>query len=1291
MFGNLKNIFLTVKKANVSNNETEKDLHLQKLTPTICDDIETYKKALDFVFNENDLLNIAITGSYGAGKSSVIETYKGSNPEKKFIHISLAYFDELFQNEEICLSNEEELINKKEIGTRLSKNETREIELEGKIINQLVHQVDPKNTPQTRFRVKGKISRIRIIKNTTLIGILAIISLYLFKFNNWNNMIKNLEKSHLKEILIITTKSKFALVSIIIGISIFLYYLYKIVKTQLQQSLIKKVKWQNNEIEIFQKDDESYFDKYLDEILYLFQNSKIDAFVFEDIDRYDNNIIFSKLREINYLVNKKVTKKKIRFFYLLKDDIFASKDRTKFFDFILPIVPVIDSSNSYNKMIEHFKNGDILNHFDNSFLERVCLYIDDMRLLKNIYNEYVIYNARIQSTELDHNKLLAIIIYKNIFPKDFSNLQLNLGYVYKIFANKDIYIEKQRKIIESRINQNSDQIEKIRNEQVNDLNELDSIYFTSGQFSYQINNQYENNFKNRAEYIKNIKENNYIVGQYNGYYRNYSTIDIKDIFDKIHDTTEYKNREKIINLKSNNKIERLEKENELLEKERNILESTMLKDLIKNENIDEIFINNFMDEGRELNEFKAIIENQYFFLIRYLIRDGKIDETYNDYLTYFYENNISREDKIFLRSITDQNPKKFEYKLKYVDKIVKHLKGSDFEKESILNFSILKYLLENQHQFLELLIEYIKDNQRFDFVWSYIVQQTEDIGGFIKILNKKWSDICLYLITNENITEEKIKKYIIYTFYYSSKEEIIKLNINSCMTTYLYNKKDFLDIDKPKIKPIINGLKYINAEFSFINYEKADKELFIEIYKNNLYSINFEMLKLILEKIYNINYSVDYITKNYTLINSKINEPVIEYVNSKINLYLDMIFSKLGDKMISDSEKSVLDIINNVDADLDKKVLYIKKLNTKISELDMVNDDEHLWEELLNNHNVKNNMHNILTYYFNYDEKIDSTLINYINSDLQDIGFDFETAQEEFGEQNIIEFVNKCIINKELINEKYEMILKDYPNAIDKFEFTGITDEKFKILVKSDIIGMTKENIKFIRSNYTSLAIMFFCRGIKKYVECMDDEILLHDEILELLAEKFVSDESKISLIDKTVENISIRNKNYSEKLQLYILKNRFDIGDLDFVIKNYQTSSPEIKAEVNKLCIANINQVYENEIILHYEILYEVMSSTGVEENYKKCILFNNLKNLSIEKIRRCLFYANFKDFDDLFEGKRPKIPVTDENTNILDYFDKKQWIYRFNKIADEPQYYRVFGKKYYGNQNESVAVDLQ
>lgn len=40
-------------------------------------------------------------------------------------------------------------------------------------------------------------------------------------------------------------------------------------------------------IEIFEEERDSTFDRYLDEVLYLFEQSGADVIVFEDLDRYE--------------------------------------------------------------------------------------------------------------------------------------------------------------------------------------------------------------------------------------------------------------------------------------------------------------------------------------------------------------------------------------------------------------------------------------------------------------------------------------------------------------------------------------------------------------------------------------------------------------------------------------------------------------------------------------------------------------------------------------------------------------------------------------------------------------------------------------------------------------------------------------------------------------------------------------------------------------------------------------------------------------------------------------------
>ncbi|MFP3360137.1 NTPase, partial [Planococcus sp. SIMBA_143] len=91
----------------------------------------------------------------------------------------------------------------------------------------------------------------------------------------------------------------------------------------------------------------------------------------------------------------------------INDTIDFSKNRTKFFDFIIPVIPIINSSNSIDKLSEKIDKLAYSDKIDRSFLNDVTIYIDDMRILKNVFNEFIIYKDKLGGIDLDLNKLLA--------------------------------------------------------------------------------------------------------------------------------------------------------------------------------------------------------------------------------------------------------------------------------------------------------------------------------------------------------------------------------------------------------------------------------------------------------------------------------------------------------------------------------------------------------------------------------------------------------------------------------------------------------------------------------------------------------------------------------------------------------------------------------------------------------------------------------------------------------------------------------------------------------------------
>ena len=83
------------------------DLRFQKLTPTSNVDLNVYEEGFEFIFSNDDIRNIAVSGPYSSGKSSLLESYKKKHPQKTFIHISLAHFtNENKDNEEKEIEDE---------------------------------------------------------------------------------------------------------------------------------------------------------------------------------------------------------------------------------------------------------------------------------------------------------------------------------------------------------------------------------------------------------------------------------------------------------------------------------------------------------------------------------------------------------------------------------------------------------------------------------------------------------------------------------------------------------------------------------------------------------------------------------------------------------------------------------------------------------------------------------------------------------------------------------------------------------------------------------------------------------------------------------------------------------------------------------------------------------------------------------------------------------------------------------------------------------------------------------
>lgn len=437
------------------NNFPNPSVKLENLAPIdytqiASDEFETdyykiYKNVLNNVTQDKHITNVGVTGGYGTGKSSIIHSYFNELKSRTSIYISLAHFGSLAGNTLPTPQDD------KKINSQIDNI------LEMKIVNQLVNQIEPDKIPKANFFAKKNINNIKIIFYS-----LSIICLILyFKFllpvitekitYSIQNFPPNLEC--IDYILIIIS---------VIAIIILYYLLSNTIKNIIYKGNWSKLTINSMGINVNMENKDfstvSYFDNFLSDVIYLFDESEAEFVIFEDLDRFNDHSIFEKLREINLMVNqrrnsaKRKRVNKIMFFYVISDEVFSEKnidpannsknisatEKTKFFDVIIPIIPIVNNTNSFDYLKSRLLDDLAItdkNDFE-TFLYQISIFIDDLRVLKNIVNEFKVYKEiHKNNIKIDYKQLLALIIYKTLNSSDFNNLVKSKGELYTQIKN----------------------------------------------------------------------------------------------------------------------------------------------------------------------------------------------------------------------------------------------------------------------------------------------------------------------------------------------------------------------------------------------------------------------------------------------------------------------------------------------------------------------------------------------------------------------------------------------------------------------------------------------------------------------------------------------------------------------------------------------------------------------------------------------------------------------------------------------------------------------------------------
>lgn len=1262
------------KKYNYFNKYEFDDLTSNIDFKEINDNQKTYLDSIKWAVQNNNIKNIALTGFYGTGKSTILNIFKKRNKSYKYLQISLSTF---------------------------SDSDYTDDKIESSILQQIFYSKKHYILSESRLkRIKNK----KYFIGKAFFFILWVISIIYIFFPNILLSILCRNESFGDLIISNFTYEKsvslFLILVFLIGAIIIISKSFKeVINLKLNKLSIK-------DLELIPKDSkDDLLNKNLDEIIYFFEKTNVNIVFIEDLDRFEKSQILIKLRELNSLINNcEDIKNKVTFIYAIKDEMFSlNNERAKFFDFIIPIIPIINYENSYEILKPRLTN---YKNISDDFLKNVSPYLNDMRTLKNILNEFKIYekilNFKIEEikTSKDDNtssgkekandnieeiktvkddfnsqKLLALIIYKNYYPKDFSDVQQQKGILYSIFEKKETLFNDIKDKIENEIKAEELHKKMLNEEKTSDINMLRKEYIY--ELLIQLNENSIHNVKqildvgitfnnnlllvdenfNKLTKTENIRyctevSEDYWEISYGSYTRN-SNISFKTIETKVNKNFDYFQRANLINEKNNNKIASIDNKILLLQNDiknlgyldiseaNSFVEAKVIKKYINSTIIENNLINtktiSNIDNPKKIN--KELLENEsndeiQFFektnqvtnykLLETLLIEGYVDEHFINYISYFYEGSLTADDNNLKKKIIEQEIISFDHKIDNTARLVEKLAVNNFKKQSVLNYEILEYLLNgDEREKLKLLLDNISKDEyiNFEFIKGFIMYLEKDnlrknnLPFFINIISNRWNGFWEFLCKN-NLDSDILEKVLSIILVFQNSKEIE----NQKIIDYINNSEKFLEIFKGKIddEELLDKLKYLKIKFKNIKYFDKRKSLFEKIYLNNLFEINsamiFEILSFlkIIDKNNELIYTEnDIYNSNYTSIISSRSTSLINYIESQINLYVNNVFLNI-ETNINESEDSILRIlkIKELDVELIPKILL--KENNKLTNITDIRED--YWDLLFENNKIKPNWLNLIVHYERNENF--SIFVNYLNLEENYLTLSREliiTDEDNEYNENTEDFI-KSLLNSTISNDSFSHVVNSIEKKYDDISILEVENHDIiSIMISTKKINLTQENLDYLETIKSQLNVKLIEQNEDIFTSNFNDYSLPNNLIYNIITSNIIKNSTKDLIIEKLDSTIQSFDKSKLNEILNYLLKSNFINYSYDLYV-NLLKNSSNINDKVN-LVIKYFEKLDDNEITETLNLIDPEFEKINNEEKVNIPLTHENIKLLELLK----------------------------------------------------------------------------
>ena len=1087
-------------------------LHSTVLDP---DDLCSYQDEFNLVFNDGKITNIALSGPYGAGKSTVVDSWERSasieGNDFPWIHISLADFD------------------------RGSEESSNGRNIDAELINQLVHKLGNRKAPKSRFSITRDNPLVVDILISLFISLCVVLTLAM------GVMLQGTPAP-----LIPSDYQWIIYLAWMICLVIVVLQFYR---RRLFGRALKRLKFLNAEVEALDSDSNNdLFDKHLDDIVYLLCNACSDVIVFEDLDRFNDVSVFKKLRRVNELANVRRSEQKLgrnnkraalRFIYLVRDSLFNDpKDRTKFFDLIIPVIPFVDPSNAFDVLKQGFKDTDI--NLTSEFLYQLSLYIDDPRILKDICNESQHYKSELfaksdqdneQFSCWNDNRLVAMLAYKVLFPADYELLQVGDGYVFSRF-------EKKGKLIDALVMEAREQISQLEQDldgisRFGEMNksELSLIYLMLDH--RQRHQLFSSDYRDYST-VEEMVSKNGLLNQSN------PTIvsAIQALSDAQRGNAEYKAR-------VSETLEPFERESTKIRSRIATLkddildyERRSLADLLSELDDSDSF---FQQDVNDASPYVHLVHSRYFNVLRFLLAQGYINEDYQLYMSRRYNEALSAGDEAFLFSLLGGHTTSQSGRIDEPGAVVLRLSKESLARRSARNWNVFAYLVsQGGSEKLETFVRAIKRDHDAEFICSYILSEQFDEAVY-RALENDYPTFLNDLITDGQI-ETDDKRAVCHKVMSSRLAINLVKNAEDQVLDFASHDQRFLalenDIAASQIDEMKGSLDAIGYCAERIDFVDADSQLLSFVAANGLFEPTFHNVLGLARHLSGDSLPAAELNNWLSRTDGTSAYSIKERMLEGKEVYIRSISDDAPDNFrFDDDDEAIAMMLNNPTPDSNELEAYIGMLSSPIGSLALVESAD-ARGELLKQGKCAASADNIAEYLsgLEFDEVFAKWFAGI------EVPAELTSSYIEKKGLNPSQFILSCAQLDSLDDARFAHLARQFESTIIDALPSGLKHNRVETLIDLNCVAMNAANLSRIRNDYSGLVVRFISRDVASYASLVTPRRTAacgfsSEEVLRLFENNPCCDTEQLEkLVERLDRESIVLSPDYSDEVNLALL-----------------------------------------------------------------------------------------------------------------------------------------------------------